>query len=95
MSRILQHILVDGEDICQICGSNRIQINYGLGCIWRDVPDERTNLIRPEPKEREYAVFDREVISNRILELKTEKDNMINHHVEEDETGTDWNGLLA
>ena len=94
MTRICEHILNEEEKGCKICGTNLLMINNGCSCIWRDIPDERTKEIRPEPTEREYAIYDGITISSRILELKIEKDNMINH-VNEDSSDTNWDGLLA
>lgn len=96
MPRILKHILDEKKTNCKICGSTVDQITTGFTCIWRNEDESKNSLIRPEPKEREYAIYNSEIISLRIKELILEKNNMINH-VDEDksESKTDWNGLLA
>ena len=83
MSRILQHILDEKGGNCKICGTSVAQMKAGYTCVWRDVPDDRDRVIRPEPKEREYGIYDSETIFSRLNELKVEKDGMINH-VDED-----------
>ena len=84
MSRICEHILDEKETNCKICGTSILMMNNGYMCVWRDVPDERTREIRPEPKERQYAVYDVKTISRRLLELEQEKSLAINYISEED-----------
>ena len=94
MSRICEHILDEKEINCEICGTSLVQMKNGYGCIWRDIPDKRLAQVRPEPKEREYGVYDSKMISSRLEELYKEKTELINY-VNSDESGTDWDGLLA
>jgi hypothetical protein len=73
MSRVCTHIVADGATFCKICGTTQTQITAGYGCIWPDEPDARHAAVRPEPKLTQAAVYDAEVISARIAELRAER----------------------
>lgn len=71
-----EHEILNG--ICTKCGSQ----HPGEHEIC--VKKETNRLdIRPEPMIRNYAVYDIDVINDRILELKKQKDEAINYKEEE------------
>jgi hypothetical protein len=78
MSRVREHAVAEGASFCTHCGTTTAAIAVGKGCIWRELPDERSTIMRPEPALRPVASEDSEAISARLAELRAERDAAIN-----------------
>lgn len=74
MARICQHVVPEGAEVCQFCGTSQTMIGKGYGCIWRDTMDARYGSVMPEPSLRPIACEDAGVILARLAELKAARD---------------------
>ncbi len=65
-----EHVFPEGHDHCVHCGTWKG--NPGRTICPHGAP--AVSELRPEPTERQYAVYDQNTISARLVELRSERE---------------------